>query len=254
MAEGRPLARQTSKLVHALKQPVRSFLARHGLEISSLQHGSGKNVAGYLAFARPDLLVDVGANQGQYVMRMRALGYQGRTISFEPGTEAHRLLTRNAAADQAWAVRKLAISDEAGCVGLRVSRNLVSSSTLRVGAEHVTADPYSATAHTETVDCARLDTVLRDEPGHRIWLKLDVQGSEDKVLAGATDTLSRVQVVQCELSVAPLYDGQAGYLDIFRLLDARGFALIDIEPGFRQPSSGRLLQFDGIFMRRASHG
>ncbi|MDP9239636.1 MAG: FkbM family methyltransferase [Actinomycetota bacterium] len=240
---------RSSSFGQAIKQPLRSLLARFGLEISTLQSGPAQFFAALLQQLRPDLLVDVGANQGQYAMRMRALGYAGRMVSFEPGVKAYRLLERNAARDPLWTVRQVALGAEEGMASLLVSRNLVSSSTLAVGAIHLAADRDSAADHTEEVACAPLDHLLAADPAGRLWLKIDVQGSEDQVLAGATAMLSRVQAVQCELSVEQLYAGQAGYLAVLATLQNSGFHLVEIIPGFRDPANGRLLQFDGIFIR-----
>lgn len=242
---------RSSSFGQAVKQPIRSLLARFDLEISSLQREQAETLASLLRQAQPDLIVDVGANQGQYAMRMRSLGYRGRMVSFEPGARAHRLLERNALRDPLWTVRQIAIGDEDGTTSLLVSRNLVSSSTLPVGTIHLAADGEAATDHTEQVQCARLDGVLGDHPAGRIWLKIDVQGTEDLVLAGAPATLPRVQVVQCELSTVSLYEGQATYLTLMATLENAGLHLVEIISGFREPGSGRLLQFDGVFARPA---
>jgi len=82
-----------------------------------------------------------------------------------------------------------------------------------------------------------------------VWLKLDTQGSEGDVLAGAWQCLKTVRVVQTELSLVPCYHGQADYREIFRLLHDAGLRLVSVEPGTQDPSSGEMLQFDALFER-----
>src|SRR3954452_3990844 len=41
-----------------------------------------------LASERVDVLLDVGANEGQYAVRMRRAGFDGRIASFEPLADA----------------------------------------------------------------------------------------------------------------------------------------------------------------------
>ena len=61
------------------------------------------------------LVIDVGANEGQYGAGLRRAGYTGRVVSFEPGAEAHRNLTQRAHADVQWDVApRLALGAEPG--------------------------------------------------------------------------------------------------------------------------------------------
>lgn len=196
-----------------------------------------------------DLVVDVGANTGQYAEFVRALGHRGRLLSFEPGSDAFDALARHAAEDPAWEARRVALSDVVGEATLRVSRNSVSSSLLAVRDEHVRAAPASVTVRTEEVPTSTVDAELGDDPARAIWLKLDVQGLEQTVLDGATAVLPRVQVVQCELSLVPLYDGQTDWLALCDRLRGHGLRLAHVQPGFQDLSSGHLQQMDALFVR-----
>ncbi len=44
-----------------------------------------------------DLVLDVGANRGDYVLALRDSGYQGRVVSFEPLSKAFKVLQQRAA-------------------------------------------------------------------------------------------------------------------------------------------------------------
>ena len=102
---------------------------------------------------------------------------------------------------------------------------------------------------------ARLDTVFDETWGlRRIWLKLDTQGFEMEVLRGATTTLERVQILQLELSLRPLYEGEPGFLEVSNWLAERGLELVGLEPGFVEASTGRLLQSDVLLARRGVFG
>jgi hypothetical protein len=86
-------------------------------------------------------------------------------------------------------------------------------------------------------------------PDDKAFLKIDVQGSELDVLKGATEILDQVEIVQTELSLLPLYDGGPLLDSVVRYLDERRFALLGLAPAFVDPTTGALLQVDGLFAR-----
>ena len=240
----------SSRLGRAAKAPVRRSLAAVGYELVPARQSEREFVLGLLRRQRIDTLIDVGANQGQYAEQFRNRGFTGRMISFEPMGEAFARLQRSAADDPLWEARLVALGSKAGSADLQVAANSVSSSLLTIGALHVAAEPASRTVRTETVPVSTLDAELADEAAeHRYWLKLDVQGYEREVLLGAAEMLAHSRVVQCELSTRQLYAGQPRYLDVLPLLDDAGFTPVDVVPGFCDPATGEMLQFDVIAAR-----
>ena len=103
----------------------------------------------------------------------------------------------------------------------------------------------------ESIEITTLDVVFDEIRGNAeaVYLKIDTQGFELPVLKGAEQSLQNIDTIQLELSLIPLYEGQAVYVDICQWLDARGYQLVSVEPGFGDSTSGRLLQIDGIFRR-----
>jgi hypothetical protein len=83
-------------------------------------------------------------------------------------------------------------------------------------------------------------------------LKLDTQGFESRVIAGAKESLSRMSLVQMEMSLVRLYDDEVLFLDMCNLMRTLGFDLIALDPGFADVATGRLLQVDGLFARSAA--
>jgi hypothetical protein len=120
-----------------------------------------------------------------------------------------------------------------------------------MGEQHLASAPESAYVGTQQITTARLDSIWDEVVGNETpFLKLDVQGFEMHVLRGADAHLDRVAGVQAELELVHLYEGDSLWRDVVDLLDARGFELAGLEPGFEDPESGRMLQADGIFVRR----
>ena len=199
-----------------------------------------------------DLVIDVGANQGQYAVSLRRAGYRGRIISFEPLLEAYVKLQTLAATDPSWQCCRSALGAEPGTAAMSVAANLVSSSLLPIEPLHVAAAPESATVRTEEVAVARLDDEMEtiDSGTRRMLLKLDVQGYEREVLTGAGHTLSSVFALETELSTRPLYVGQSLWMEMVKVIEASGMRLHAIDEEFVDPRTGGALQLNALFVRR----
>ena len=200
-----------------------------------------------------NLLLDIGANKGTYAMKARRTGYKGLIISFEPLTKAFQILKRNAVSDPNWCCVQKAIGDTDGVAEINVSGHMTSSSLLTILDKHLEAMPDSAYVGTEKVSTACLDKALDDmkiiKDDKFICIKADVQGYEKHVLRGAIKTLMRTKVIEIELTLVPLYEGGALYIDMVEHLERLGFSLVSIEPVFSDPKTGYVLQADGIFVK-----
>jgi len=197
-------------------------------------------------------VLDVGANVGQYALRLREWGYRGRIVSFEPLAEAHARLLRRAAGDPAWQVAPpIAIGDRDGEVQIEVSAELDMSSILPQSALLRRVSPSSAVTRRERVPLARVDRIASAwlQPDDEVFLKIDVQGYERQVLEGAGDLLSRLRGIQLEMSLVACYDGEPGFHDLLDLLESAGFELFLLLPGYFERKLARQLQVDGVFIR-----
>jgi FkbM family methyltransferase len=198
-----------------------------------------------------DVVLDVGANRGQYAEMIRSNGYRGRIVSFEPLSDAYAYLARKAVADQAWEPQRVALGDRDGTTRIHISSNSCSSSLFPILERHVKSAPESAYVGTEIVPIARLDSILRGfvQPTEHAFLKIDTQGSELQILRGAQHAVGEMSSVEVELSLLPLYAGQGLITDVVEWLDDAGFALVALKRGHRDLATGMILQLDGLFAR-----
>ncbi|MEN3356158.1 MAG: hypothetical protein V7637_140 [Mycobacteriales bacterium] len=203
-----------------------------------------------------DVVVDVGANAGQYAEVLRTAGFAGRIVSCEPLSAPYRKLAAAAARHRTWETVHTALGDRHGTVRVQVAGNSQSSSVLDMLSTHLAAAPESRYVGIEEAPLTTVDELCeryRVEPA-RCLLKLDVQGYEGHVLAGARGVLPRLAAAQVELSLAPLYASQPLMPEVVDRLTGYGLDLWAIEPGFSDLSSGRMLQCDGVFVRAAAAG
>jgi FkbM family methyltransferase len=240
-----------------LKQTLRYLAEASGLEVRKTSVYTSQKLRHHLLFSQLpiDLVLDAGANTGQFVHQCRAAGYKGEIISFEPSAAAHASLLRSAASDPLWTVAdRTALGATTGEVEINIAANSFSSSILPMLDSHLAAAPDSAYLQKEIVPLRRLDDIVPSTaPNRRIFLKLDVQGYESQVLAGATQLLHHTLAVQLEMSLLPLYEGETLMPQMQAAMTTKGFDLWDLEPSFRDPATGRLLQIDAIFTRRSFH-
>lgn len=237
-----------------LKLAIKSLLRTFGLDIHGFIPSSSPTaqIVKSISYCGTDLVLDVGANIGQFGQELRTGGYSGNILSFEPLSDAHSKLKIVTANDNKWMVHeRCAIGNRNDIVEINIAANSTSSSLRRMLKSHVEAAPYALVVGTENVPLRTLDHAIGNycDPFKRIFLKIDTQGFEWEVLDGAPLVLGRVSGIVIELSIIPLYEGQHLWRHMVERLEAEGFTLWGIQPGFTDQSTGRTLQFDAIFMR-----
>jgi FkbM family methyltransferase len=196
-----------------------------------------------------DLVLDVGAASGGYGTQLRKFGYTGRIVSFEPLDSAYAELGKALAGDPSWTARQVALGSEPGEAVINIASNSDSSSLLPMESAHTDASPVAYVGQ-QTVTVARLDDLIDElaTPESRIFLKIDAQGFEKEVLAGASETVRRCQGLQLELSFVPLYAGGMLIDEAIATAYAAGFQMVGVEQGWAAPT-GQMLQADGVFFR-----
>ena len=246
-------ARHRMPSLRPAKRAARRAIAAAGYEVRRFSGPRSSPREWALTSLGVDLVADVGAHVGTYPLELRRDGYKGRIASFEPMESTFGQLAARAAEDPLWSCRRVAVSDRSGELELHVAGNEQSSSLLAMEEAHVSAAPTSAYVRSETVPALTLDEALApEEPYERLFVKIDVQGAEMGVLAGADRSLERAVALELELSLVPLYVGGPLYREVIDHLEGRDFELFGLHPMFSDPRTGRVLQMDGLFVRRGA--
>jgi FkbM family methyltransferase len=235
---------------------------RRSLAPVSSKTRAGPRLSELLKLFDVDVVIDVGANVGQFATKLRRQDFTGVIFSIEPLSSAHAQLCAAAQGDPLWEVApRMATGERDGEVEINVSENSVSSS-LRPWHEalpFLRRDDDSDTARQlryvsrERVPIRRLSTVYRDHELARyskVFVKMDVQGYERDVLDGASDIISDIAGFHIEMPTTCMYQGQDLADALMCRMYSTGFELWDLTAGFRHPDNGRLLDFDGTFFRK----
>lgn len=201
-----------------------------------------------------DVVWDIGASDGKYGDELRKGGYRGWIISCEPLRVSFQKLQGRCLQDGRWRCFEVAAGRVEGDATLHVSGNRDSSSLLEMRPRHLEAAPASKWEEEQRVKVVPLDWLLNEvgDLGPTQAMKLDVQGFEKEVLEGAPKILERVRLLEVELSLVPLYVGQALFPEVHTWLLNRGFGLRWIEPGFTDHKRGEILQVECLYSRENS--
>ena len=181
----------------------------------------------FLKTCAPDLIVDVGANRGQFSLAARHWHPQAQIIAFEPLTVPAGKYTRLFDGDDGVTLHKVALSQVRGDVEMHVAQRDDSSSLLSFSSLQKTIAPGNEEIGRETVKSGPLvDFVPEAELSRgRNLLKLDVQGSELEVLMSAASILKRFDWICAEASFFTIYEGQPLAHEIIGYLAGHGFKL-----------------------------
>jgi FkbM family methyltransferase len=191
------------------------------------------------------LVLDIGANIGAHTLRLAKLvGPHGHVFAFEPTDFAFRKLQRNLSLnpDLAFGVKPfhcfLAGKGEADVP------DAIYSSWPLVGGAELHAKHLGRAMQTEAAQARSLDSVLAEYAQSSVKLvKLDVDGYECQVLAGATQMLREDRpIFVMELAPYVLEERGSSLAELLSFFVPNGYALYAEETEKRLPSNADELQ------------
>ena len=191
-----------------------------------------------------DLVLDVGANVGQFGCDLRGIGYKSWIVSFEPSPKEFRQLKSLVdQRDAKWVAMEIALSSSEGEAELNITGDSSNNSFFQL---HGEASP------TVTVQTRRLDSLFDDlmfkTKASRVFLKMDTQGFDLEVFRGAGEQIRKVVGLMSEVSVRPLYPGMPHYIDSLREYEAAGFDLHSLYP-VSVTSQGSVIEYNCVMLR-----
>ncbi len=192
----------------------------------------------------PRVILDVGANRGDYTSRFCTLFPEASVYCFEPTPDVYKALRERFADDGRVQVFELAVSDVDESVFFNIGSDPAWNSLLDTGASGMAPHPKRSIE----VRATRLDTFARNQDLESIdLLKLDIQGAELRALRGALGLLAagRISTVLLEVNFAELYAKQADFQSLSRLMFDNNYWMQGIYQAAM--SSGVLRSADVVF-------
>lgn len=187
-------------------------------------------------------VIDIGANTGEYTEYLARLFNPSVIYAFEPLASCQPRLRALAEHLPQLQIFTLALDDHAGHETFWENDYGPSSSLLQVSDLHKQAFPHTERAAATTVEVARLDDVLDAATLERdIFVKIDVQGVEDRVIRGGRAIFSAAAMVLVEMSFLQMYDEQPLFEEIHDLLVSCGLRLVGVKNQIEDEKTGQPL-------------
>lgn len=195
------------------------------------------------------VIVDIGANRGQFALVSRYCHPSATIISFEPLSTPAKLFVRVFDEDENIAFVQAAIGPETSSIEMHVSGRDDSSSILPISEMQNRLYPGTAQVATEVIRIAPLNEFITvEEIRSPALLKLDVQGFELQGLVGCEDLLKYFTWIYVESSFVELYVGQPLADEIIAWLREHGFKLQGVY-NMSANKQGKAIQADFLFLR-----
>lgn len=153
--------------------------------------------------------IDVGANIGTISLTMARIAHQGKVLSFEPSKKFFEILKKNIALNKKEAVvtsYNIALGKEDGYLGFDEQKK-----------DDTTFSFNEASLY--KVKVSRLDSFTKDLASIDL-LKIDVEGYEEDVLLGTTETLKKTKVVIVEFITHNLAASNKNGKEVINLLSS----------------------------------
>lgn len=228
--------------------PIRKIVQKFGLDLHRYRPGPDKFA--YLKTLNLQTVLDIGANVGQFAKEIRSKLPQAQIYSFEPVKECFNKLNKNMEGSEKFRSFNFALGDKNQKSEINKSSYTPSSSILEMSEIHKTLFPHTKDSAPEEIEIKRLDEAARDlKLEKEILIKVDVQGFEDKVIAGGTEIFKKARVVLIENSFTELYLGQPLFGDIHDLLKGLGYDYHGSLQEKLDKKTGQILSEDSLFIR-----
>jgi FkbM family methyltransferase len=195
-------------------------------------------------------ILDIGANEGQFAEEIYDIFPDANIYSFEPLTKIYEKLVEKFKLKNRLHTYNIGLGEEDGSKTFYLSSATASSSLLKMGKLHKNLFPHSSSITEQSVTIKRLDHVEGIQLQDNLMIKIDVQGTEDKVILGGLETFKRAKVIITEVSYATLYEDQPLFKDIFSLLDTLNFRYLGNIEQFYDPKKKVPLFSDAIFVHQ----
>tara|TARA_A100001035_G_C27782914_1_gene502723 strand:+ start:2901 stop:3653 length:753 start_codon:yes stop_codon:yes gene_type:complete len=207
-------------------------------KLKNLNYFKKNKLQNYIDILKIDTVFDIGANIGQFSLKLYANGFSGRIISYEPMYKEYIILKKVSGLFKNWINYNIGIGKKGEKKStIYVSENSVSSSILRVNQEHISAAPDSVQKKSIDINIQDLREAIEFNSINydisNIFLKIDVQGYEIPIIDNFDFSQYQIPLLLVEASFRKLYSEQESFEKLIELIYKNNYIIVEILDCFR---------------------
>jgi FkbM family methyltransferase len=192
-------------------------------------------------------VLDIGAHTGVWAKTVQYLFPNMTVFSFEPISSSFKRLQERMRGINKHKAFNIALGEQSGEYDFYLNDFIAASSFYPVSQSQEKVFPYSANSKKIRVRVERLDDFLSEyNLEEELFIKVDVQGYEDKVISGGEKIFRGAKILLIEVSFEELYEGQPLFEDIFFQLVDMGFRYTGNLNQIINQRNGKNLQADAL--------
>ncbi len=193
------------------------------------------------------VVYDIGANIGDFAAFVAKLPSVSAIYCFEPIPDVFADLKKRTKTLAQVRCFQVGLADRNGTFLMNSNNFSPSSSMLPLGTIH--AEEFPLARNTRTIEVQTMtmcEVVDRYGLAPPDFIKVDVQGFEDRVIRGGPEVVKKAKYCMLELSLISLYEKTVLITDMNALMRSLGFRLVSIVHNITG-ISGEIVQIDGLY-------
>ena len=211
------------------------------------------------------IVFDVGANNGQSIIRFNKLFDKPIIHSFEPVKKEYDKILKTFGDKENLFINNIALGEKKEKKNFNITANTANSSFnqinqgtkwLETRSKEFNTSEKSFVTETQQVQVDTLDNYLNQNNINKIdLLKIDTQGYEDKVLEGAVNTIknNKIGIIITEIIFDDVYSKSFAFSDIEKYILPHNFRMVGIDLANNNLFSGLVFFADVMYFNKKIH-